>query len=167
MTLNRARVSPSPRDNGGPGTSKGTSPAGAVNPIMMTVPRNERRRMLSAERQRRLTGDWGVWERIEYPSGPNLGTGFLRDVRAVMKNKVFSVLLRPVGDGEIHMAISSLTTERPSWWEAQRIKNEIVGEGATAVEVYPPQDEVVDGANMYHLWTVRKLPFTLTFPLSS
>jgi hypothetical protein len=44
----------------------------------------------------------------------------------------------------------------------QRIKNEIAGPGCTAVEVYPPAAEVVDGANMFHMWV---LPLGLPFGL--
>lgn len=78
-----------------------------------------------------------------------------------MVNDVFSVLLRPLPNGHVHLMISSLSEIRPDWWEAQRIKNEICGHEATAVEVYPPQSEVVDDANAYHLWTVDRLPFTI------
>jgi len=74
---------------------------------------------------------------------------------------VFSVLERPVV-GATHLAITSLSGVRPTWWEAQRIKNEIAGEAATAVEVYPPASEVVDEADMYHLWILPDpLPFSL------
>lgn len=44
----------------------------------------------------------------------------------------------------------------------QRIKDELAGVRATGVEIYPPHDEIVDGANMYHLWIVpAPLPFGL------
>ena len=34
--------------------------------------------------------------------------------------------------------------------------------GATAVEVYPPSDQVVDGADMFHIWVLPEpLPFSL------
>ena len=50
------------------------------------------------------------------------------------------------------------------WREFQRIKNELVGEDWTAVEVYPPESEVVDDANIYHLFCFQnedgKFPFT-------
>jgi hypothetical protein len=40
-------------------------------------------------------------------------------------------------------------------WDAfQQIKNEMVGEDATAVEVFPPADQVVAEANMRHFWLV-------------
>lgn len=47
------------------------------------------------------------------------------------------------------------------WAEKQRIKNEIYGEEVTAIEVFPKESELVDHANMYHLWVLHefKLPF--------
>lgn len=62
----------------------------------------------------------------------------------------------------IHYGISSLSQERPTWWEAQRIKDELAGKDRTAVEVYPPRDEIVDGADMFHIWVLPEgLPFGL------
>lgn len=128
---------------------------------LATVSRNERRILLRAEAQRRASGNWGAWERIELPHGTG-GRGWNREVRAAHRNGVFAVLERPVDGGVVHLAISSLSGERPTWWEAQRIKNEIAGSEATAVEVYPPQGEVVDEADMYHLWVLPGgLPFSL------
>lgn len=40
------------------------------------------------------------------------------------------------------------------WDDLQEIKNEVFGPEATAVEIYPPQPEVVDEVNMRHLWLV-------------
>lgn len=132
-----------------------------MNPVVNRVSRNERRLLLSEERRRRASGDWGVWETIPLPHGTG-GPGWNRDVREAHRNRVFCVLLRPVGNVATHLAITSLSGERPTWWEAQRIKNEIAGDDATAVEVYPPQAEVVDEADMYHLWVVPDpLPFSI------
>lgn len=53
-----------------------------------------------------------------------------------------------------------------SWADLQRIKNELVPDGRerAAVEVFPPTAELVDQANMYHLWVLPlgfRLPFSL------
>jgi hypothetical protein len=47
------------------------------------------------------------------------------------------------------------------WRDPQRIKNELIGESHEAVEIYPAEDRLVDGANQYHLWCVLgyRLPF--------
>jgi len=42
-----------------------------------------------------------------------------------------------------------------SWADLQRIKNEIFGDEKTAIEVYPPQDELTDVANLYWLWVLK------------
>ena len=61
-----------------------------------------------------------------------------------------------------HLAVSSLSGIRPTWPEMQRIKNELVGSDATAIEVYPPERDVIDQADMFHLWVLRgSLPFGL------
>lgn len=41
---------------------------------------------------------------------------------------------------------------RHDWYDLQRIKDELVGPEARAVEVYPPASELVDDCNLYHLW---------------
>jgi hypothetical protein len=133
------------------------------NDAIAHLPRHERRRLIETESRRRKSGDWGDWQKFEAPLGLPGANGWARDVRIVCKNDVFCVLIRPLTDGNFHLAISSLSQIRPTWWESQRIKNEIIGESATAVEVYPPQSEVVDEADMYHLWTVGRLPFSIAY----
>lgn len=51
-----------------------------------------------------------------------------------------------------------------SWSDMQRIKNELVGEDRVAVEVFPAERDLIDQANMYHLWVLPagfNLPFGL------
>jgi len=38
------------------------------------------------------------------------------------------------------------------WRDLQRIKNELCGINCQAIEIYPPESELVDTANQYHLW---------------
>lgn len=40
----------------------------------------------------------------------------------------------------------------PTWAELQRIKNEIIGDECEAVQVFPKESELVDQADLYHLW---------------
>lgn len=50
------------------------------------------------------------------------------------------------------------------WQDKQRIKNELVGRDRVAVEVFPAEEDLVDEANVYHLWVLPagvKLPFGL------
>lgn len=48
------------------------------------------------------------------------------------------------------------------WAVKMQIKNELFGEKRAAIEVYPPQDRLVDAADTYHLWVFEKgfkMPF--------
>lgn len=130
--------------------------------ILLSVSRNERRMLLENERRRRKSGNWGEWEHIMFARG-SAGQGWAADFTDAFRNQVFSVLWRVLPDGVEHFAISSLTQERPTWPEMQRIKDELAGHDRTGVEVYPPHAEIVDQANMYHLWV---LPSPLSFSLA-
>lgn len=50
------------------------------------------------------------------------------------------------------------------WSDMQRIKDELCGPERAAVQVFPPRSELVDVANIYHLW-VFPLGFVLPFGL--
>jgi hypothetical protein len=130
------------------------------NPAIHHLARGERRHLLSAEAKARRAGTWTPWETITFPRG-SAGDGWAAEFTTVHRNNVFAVLDRTLDNGIRHLGISSLSGERPTWPEAQRIKDELAGEKATAVEVYPPRAEVVDEADMYHLWIVPPLPFSL------
>ena len=134
-----------------------------MNPVMHDLPRSQRRILLRQERKLRNSGAWGTWETVTVPRGVGRPDGWLREVRTAKKNAVFSVLVRDLPDGVMHLAVSSLSGTRPTWHEMQRIKNELAGPEKTAVEVYPPADEVVDGADMFHIWV---LPNGLQFSLA-
>ena len=47
------------------------------------------------------------------------------------------------------------------WDVLQQIKDDVLGEDATAIEVYPPTAELVDETNMRHLW---ECPATVRVP---
>ena len=51
------------------------------------------------------------------------------------------------------------------WRDFQRIKNELVGEEVEAVELYPAESRLVDGANQYHVYCfpeIGRFPFGFT-----
>ena len=138
-----------------------------VNPILEGVPRNLRRRALNQEALLRRSGQWGRWQLVPDAELQVLVDCYGKDgwpslVSHAMRNAVFSVLVREDYSGVLHLAVASLSGVRPSWYEMQRIKSDIAGQDATAVEVYPPQSEVVDGADMFHIWV---LPVGLPFGL--
>lgn len=84
-------------------------------------------------------------------------------------NNLFAVQLFQrrvrIGSEEVvcrHLAISRHDQSEITGWETlQRIKNEIVGPETIAVEVFPKQSEVVNEANMRHLFTWDGCPFTI------
>lgn len=49
------------------------------------------------------------------------------------------------------------------WRDFQRIKNELCGPEAEAVELYPAESRVVDMANQYHLWVFVGYAFPFGF----
>lgn len=133
----------------------------APNDVLKTVSPKERLRLLALERKFRVSGNWGPWETFDLAPGQG-GDGWAGACHQVRRNRVFAVLVRLDATGVVHLAVSSLSGIRPSWPEMQRIKDEIVGPDATAIEVYPPKAEVVDEADMFHIWVLRgKLPFGL------
>ena len=131
-----------------------------MNPVLAEITRRERRGLLAVEARLRRSGEWGEWNTLRII--PPRDFGGLGIFSTVHRNRVFAVLDRMDFSAARHLAISSLSGIRPTWPEAQRMKNELAGDDATAVEVYPPQGEVVDQADMYHLWVLPgPLPFSL------
>ncbi len=49
------------------------------------------------------------------------------------------------------------------WRHLQRIKNELAGPETEAVELYPAESRLVDGANQYHLWCFPGFRFPFGF----
>jgi len=134
-----------------------------VNPAIAHLSSKAKRRILESELRIRESGEWGAWERLDPKPMLSGQAGWLRDVNTAWRNKVFCVLVRDDEVGVIHAAVSSLSGVRPSWYEMQRIKDELFGATLTAVEIYPPHSEIVDGSDMFHLWVLPKdIPFGLT-----
>lgn len=84
-----------------------------------------------------------------------------------------AVLYKQRADGMIRLTVNSVRrtrSKRPgkdtdwrdgiTWDELQRVKNETLGPDVWCVEVYPAQDDVVDVANMRHLWPLNEPPAT-------
>ena len=113
----------------------------------------------------RESGRWPAWRRHtpEFINRP----GWVSEVRQVVENGVFSVLLRDVETAlgvVVHAMITPADKVEPTWPEKQRIKDEVIGRGRTAVEVMPPHDEIVNAADSWHLWVLPEgmaLPFSL------
>jgi hypothetical protein len=48
-----------------------------------------------------------------------------------------------------------------SWPDLQRIKNELFGPEETAIQAFPAESELVDDANLYWLWVLKREPAQL------
>lgn len=95
---------------------------------------------------------------------------YLREVRKAWYNNHFEVLHRPFTcewGAMDHLWVRRID-RKPirAWGDLQAIKNALLPDGPqrTAVEVYPPEDSVLDQNHWYHLWVLPagfELPFTL------
>lgn len=94
-------------------------------------------------------------------------TGYVNDKVVTMeenqtlwKNRFYTVVrtvLEPeLGEASgIHLSIRH--NERKAvrdWRHFQRIKNELAGAEREAVEIFPPESQLVDTSNQYHLWVL-------------
>lgn len=90
------------------------------------------------------------------------------DLRSCWHNNIYAiqVFARQTADGEaLQLTINRHDNEEiEGWSDLQRIKNEVVGAHRVAIEIYPPESEVMDQANMRHLFVLPEgveAPFTL------
>jgi hypothetical protein len=87
----------------------------------------------------------------------------------VWANNRYVVVMRHCGENPvtgplIWLSIKSVENDaRHDWREMQRIKNELVGEEAEAVELYPSESRLVDTANQFHLWCFPAWRFPFGF----
>lgn len=129
------------------------------------MPNRTMRKYVLRQQRAVVTGAWGEWE--EGPLPPPTARGWLADVDRVVKNHVVCVLIRTLRHtewGEVqHAAIRNYSSTDVPWAVKQRIKDELFGTGRVAVEVFPSANDLVDDANMYHLWI---LPEGFTLPLT-
>jgi hypothetical protein len=99
--------------------------------------------------------DWGKWEDIDFEKTAILPIpkGLVR----FYKNNLYTVQVY-LADRGIKRALIRRNDEttKVSWRDKQRIKNELFGEGAIAVEVFPPESRLIDDANIYWLWVLPK-----------
>ena len=84
----------------------------------------------------------------------------------LFENNQYQVIAREHPEGPfgpyVHLTIRSRDgSTRHDWRDFQRIKNELVGAEAEAVELYPAESRLVDTANHYHLWVFREYRFPL------
>jgi len=85
----------------------------------------------------------------------------------LLRSKEFAVQVIQEANGVVRLTVNRSELDNEGGWkegitwdELQRLKNE-AGYGAQqAVEIYPPESDVVNVANMRHLWILPEpLPF--------
>lgn len=109
-----------------------------------------------------------TWRKVPSPKDKNYGSGWCRELdRAYVKDNKYVAMMRNIDTswGTVeHVCIRNVDNTDIPWAEKQRIKNELIGDERIAIEVFPKVSELVDDANMYHLWVLpedMKLPFSL------
>ncbi|WP_059048705.1 DUF7694 domain-containing protein [Paenibacillus senegalimassiliensis] len=99
------------------------------------------------------------------PKSMHTGAGWFAELDRAYTDGEYAVMSRVVETewGQVvHACIRNAENTDIPWAEKQRIKNELLGEERIALEVFPKNSELVDQANMYHLWVLpagMKLPF--------
>jgi hypothetical protein len=108
------------------------------------------------------------WQPFVAADPPDMGTNLGRLVGAeIYINNKYQVNVSEEaaeGLGSVHhLSIKRLDKEAiHDWRHMQRIKNEICHPDRQAVEIYPPEQLLVDTSNQYHLWVLPAgilLPF--------
>lgn len=103
------------------------------------------------------------WQRVPAPN--TVGSkvhGWVREMNEAYrdKNGEYAVLVRLIETKELgvvkHAAIRNASSTDIPWREKQRIKNELFGEEKQAIEFFPKQSELIDGAYMYHIWILEE-----------
>jgi hypothetical protein len=118
-----------------------------------------------AERLKRLLPRWTPFQRADVSSY------ILAPGERVWRNSLYTVFERPLQSDEtelpgrwVHLSIKRHDREAiHDWRDLQRIKNEIVGEEAEGIEIYPAESRLVDNANQYHLWCVTGVRVPIGF----
>lgn len=112
--------------------------------------------------------DLGKWKRVPSPKERGYGNGWCGELdEAFVEGNKYVVMTRLVETswGIVkHLCIRNAANTDIKWSEKQRIKNEVVGPERIAIEVFPKISQLVDEANMYHLWVLPEgieLPFRL------
>lgn len=114
------------------------------------------------------TAKLNKWQLKQSPKEKNRGSGWANELTNafVDRNKNYAVMSREINCewGRVeHVCIRNKDSTDIPWSEKQRIKNELFGKDVVAIEIFPKESELVDEANMYHLWILHevKIPFGL------
>lgn len=103
-------------------------------------------------------------KRKETPNALGVGNGWCRQLDKAWENGFYAVMARDIETkwGKVtHLFITGKDHADIPWFDKQVIKNKLVGYDKLAIEVFPPQEKLVDEANAYHLWVLHdfEMPF--------
>lgn len=107
------------------------------------------------------------WIGMPSPKSRRFGHGWVSELDRAWQDGTHAVMARKVHTewGEVdHVCIRNAAETDVPWATKQRIKDELFGTDRVAIEVFPQVSELVDEANMYHLWVLPKgfkVPFSL------
>ena len=103
---------------------------------------------------------WGEWvaSKIAY-NRITQQESKVSDNEKLYFNGIYQVCLTELGKegraGALHLSIHRRDRKAiHDWRHFQRIKNELAGEEREGMEIYPPESNLFDGANEYHLWVM-------------
>jgi len=106
---------------------------------------------------------WGPWEDRSH----TLRYHPLREIYKAVVNRIYSVQFsKEQSDwGEIiHLWIRRHDNQDIPWRDKMKIKESLMGVKRFAIEVFPPNDKLIDQADMYHIYVLPvgfELPFGL------
>ncbi len=82
------------------------------------------------------------------------------DTTEVWENEIYRVRKTQLAVEELDCIVAHLTISRHDlrevvdWRHKQQIKNQLLGEQEEAVEIFPPEKDLVDAVNAFHLWSM-------------
>jgi hypothetical protein len=85
---------------------------------------------------------------------PDEVEALMREPVEMWKNHRYTAIVARGDDGVIHHISLRRNDRKPHmpWRDLQRIKNELAGPEAEAIELFPAESRLVDCANQRHLW---------------
>lgn len=103
--------------------------------------------------------DWSKWEDRSHVLIAHRNKSIQAAYVSKQASVQVSVFQHPEFKKITHLWVRRHDDKPMGWTQLQRIKNEIVGYDKMAIQVFPKTKNVVDQANMYHLWVFDSFDF--------
>lgn len=117
--------------------------------------------MSRPKRQQQRRRAWQPLERASVPRSAYDDAG-RRPADRAFRNDLYSVFVWDMEHDTMHVSFHRHNRAAVrDWRHFQAIKNEVAGAERLAVEVFPPESQLIDAANEYHLWV---WPRDIAFP---